>query len=128
MKTEELVIDMNNLYVQGLIKVINDFMLEEASGCIFTEDRLKSNIEKLKDVFPEERKRMVIAGRTPMFSSPTSGLYKLIFKANHTRLSKGSLSTTLKAAFYLLTLKQKRIWTKFGKTLKGTKDYTKYQI
>ena len=31
MKTEELVIDMNNLYVQGLIKVINDFMLEEAS-------------------------------------------------------------------------------------------------
>ena len=25
MKTEELVIDMNNLYVQGLIKVINDF-------------------------------------------------------------------------------------------------------
>ena len=44
MKTEELVIDMNNLYVQGLIKVINDFMLEEASGCIFTEDRLKSNI------------------------------------------------------------------------------------
>lgn len=80
MKTEELVIDMNNLYVQGLIKVINDFMLEEASGCIFTEDRLKSNIEKLKDVFPEERKRMVIAGRAPMFSSPTSGLYKLIFK------------------------------------------------
>ena len=67
--------------VQGLIKVINDFMLEEASGCIFTEDRLKSNIEKLKDVFPEERKRMVIAGRAPMFSSPTSGLYKLIFKS-----------------------------------------------
>ena len=55
-------------------------MLEEASGCIFTEDRLKSNIEKLKDVFPEERKRTVIAGRAPMFSSPTSGLYKLIFK------------------------------------------------
>ena len=80
MKTEELVIDMNNLYVQGLIKVINDFMLEEASGCIFTEDRLKSNIEKLKDVFPEERKRTVIAGRAPIFSSPTSGLDKLIFK------------------------------------------------
>lgn len=80
MKTEELVIDMNNLYVQGLIRVINDFMLEEASGCVFTEDRLKSNIEKLKEVFPEERKRMVIAGRMPMFSSHTSGLYKLIFK------------------------------------------------
>lgn len=80
MKTKELVIDANNLYVQGLIRVINDFMIEEASGCIFTEDRLKSNIEKLKEVFPEERKRMVIAGRMPMFSSHTSGLYKLIFK------------------------------------------------
>lgn len=80
MKTKELVIDANNLYVQGLIRVINDFMLEEASGCIFTEDRLKSNIEKLKEVFPEERKRMVIAERMPMFSSHTSGLYKLIFK------------------------------------------------
>ena len=32
METEELVIDMNNLYVQGLIKAINDFMLEEKSG------------------------------------------------------------------------------------------------
>lgn len=81
MKTN-LVIDMNNLYVQGLIKVINDFMLEEASGCISTEDRLKSNIEKLKNVFCEERKRMVIEGRAPMFTSPTNGLYQLIFKAS----------------------------------------------
>lgn len=80
MKTEELVIDMNNLYVQGLIKAINDFMLEEASGCFATESRLKNKIEKLKDVFPEERERMVIAGHAPMFSPPTSGLYKLIFK------------------------------------------------
>ena len=55
-------------------------MPEEASGCMSTECRLKNKIEKLKDVFPEERKRMVIAGRAPMFSSPTSGLYKLIFK------------------------------------------------
>ena len=29
MKTREVLIDANNLYVQGLIKVINDFMLEE---------------------------------------------------------------------------------------------------
>lgn len=27
METEELIIDTKNLYVQGLIKVINDFML-----------------------------------------------------------------------------------------------------
>ena len=44
METRELVIDANNLYVQGLIKVINDFMLEEASGCCRAESRLKSKI------------------------------------------------------------------------------------
>lgn len=80
MKTREVVIDANNLYVQGLIKVINDFMLEEASGYIFTESRLKNKIEKLKAVFPEERKRMAIAGSAPIFGDPTTGLYKLIFK------------------------------------------------
>lgn len=79
MKTD-LVIDMNNLYVQGLMKVINDFMLEEASGCLGSECRLKSNIEKLKSVFSEERERMVIAGHAPKFTSPTNGLYQLVFK------------------------------------------------
>ena len=38
METEELIIDTKNLYVQGLIKVINDFMLEEASDCFSPED------------------------------------------------------------------------------------------
>ena len=80
MKTREVVIDANNLYVQGLIKVINDFMLEEASGCFSSEGRLKNKIEKLKAVFPEERKRMAIAGSAPIFGDPTTGLYKLIFK------------------------------------------------
>lgn len=80
METRELVIDANNLYVQGLIKVINDFMLEEASGCYRAESRLKSKIEKLKDVFREERKRMAIDGSAPVFGAPTTGLYKLIFK------------------------------------------------
>jgi hypothetical protein len=55
-------------------------MLEEASGYIFTEVRLKNKIEKLKAVFPEERKRMAIAGSAPIFGDPTTGLYKLIFK------------------------------------------------
>ena len=80
MKTEELVIDMNNLYVQGLIKVINDFMLEEASGCIFTEDRLKSNIEKLKDVFPEETQTDGNSRTCTNVLVTDFGLYKLIFK------------------------------------------------
>lgn len=79
---QNIVIDMDNLYVQGLIKVINDFMLEEASGCLSSECRLKTNIEKLKGVFFEERQRMVISGNTPKFTSPTSDLYQLIFKAN----------------------------------------------
>lgn len=81
MKTD-LVIDMNNLYVQGLIKVINDFIVEEASGCLSSECRLKTNIEKLKSVFAEERQQMVISGSTPKFSSPIPGLYQLVFKAN----------------------------------------------
>lgn len=80
METEELIIDTKKLYVQGLIKVINDFMLEEASDCFSPEDRLKDKIKMLKKVFPEERKRMVIAGQTPIFGEPDSGLYKLIFK------------------------------------------------
>ncbi len=77
---EELVIDMNNPYVQGLVKVINKFMLEEASGCLSTEDRLKSDISKLKSLFGEERKCMVIKGRAPMFTNPSAERFKLIFK------------------------------------------------
>lgn len=79
---QNIVIDMNNLYVQGLMKVINDFMLEEASGCLSSECRLKSNIEKLKSVFNEERQHMVISGNAPKFTSPTNGLFQLVFKAN----------------------------------------------
>lgn len=29
---KEIVIDSNNLYVQGLMKIFNRFMIEEASG------------------------------------------------------------------------------------------------
>ena len=52
MKTREVLIDANNLYVQGLIKVINDFMLEEASGYIYTDIIRKSK-------FPQNPKRSV---------------------------------------------------------------------
>lgn len=79
MKVEELVVDTNNIYVQSLIKVINDFLLEEASGCLSSEDRLRDKIEKLKSIFPDERKKMVIRGQAPLFGSPTSGKFKLIF-------------------------------------------------
>lgn len=80
MSTIELIIDTNNPYVQGVMKVINDFMLEEASGNIFTTDRLKKNIDMLRNVFREERKRMVIAGQPPIIGSPTTGEYKLVFR------------------------------------------------
>ena len=80
MKTREVLIDANNLYVQGLIKVINDFMLEEASGYIYTESRLKNKIGQLKAVVPEERKRIAKAGSAPIIGDPTAGLYTLIFK------------------------------------------------
>lgn len=79
---KNIVIDTNNLYVQGLIKVINKFMLEEASGCLFTENRLKSDIEKLKSVFSEERQHMVVLGNAPKFTSPSAERFNLIFKTN----------------------------------------------
>ncbi|WP_294590826.1 hypothetical protein [uncultured Bacteroides sp.] len=78
---QNIVIDMNNLYVQGLVKVINEFMLEEASGFLSTEMRLKSNIEKLKSVFGEERKHMVISGNAPMFTNPSAERFNLVFKS-----------------------------------------------
>lgn len=33
------------MLVQGLIRGINKFMLEEATGCSFTEVRLKNKVE-----------------------------------------------------------------------------------
>lgn len=58
---QNIVIDTNNLYVQGLIKAFNEFMLEETQrGSMFAEVRLKDKIEALKSVFNEERQQMVI--------------------------------------------------------------------
>ncbi|WP_106832243.1 hypothetical protein [Parabacteroides pacaensis] len=79
---QNIIIDANNLYVQGLIKVINQFMLEEASGCSFTERRLEANIERLRKVFGDERKHMAMSSNTPIFGKPSLDKYKLIFKAN----------------------------------------------
>lgn len=78
---KDILIDSNNLYVQGLIKVINDFMLEESSGCTNSELRLKNKIESLKSVFSEERGKMVIAGKPPVFAVPTADEYRLVFSS-----------------------------------------------
>lgn len=84
---KNIVIDANNLYVQGLIKVFNEFILEETQrGSVFAEVRLKDKIQALKSVFNAERQRMVI-GRGQFLSddffqriSPET--HELVFKAN----------------------------------------------
>lgn len=84
---KNIVIDANNLYVQGLIKVFNEFMLEETQrGSIFAEVRLKDKIEALKSVFNEERQRMVI-GREyfkggDLFQRVSPETHELVFKTN----------------------------------------------
>ena len=52
-ESETIIIDIDNPYVKGLIKAMNEFMIEEASGCIYTELRLKNKREKLQDIFRE---------------------------------------------------------------------------
>ncbi len=84
---KNIVIDANNLYVQGLIKVFSEFMLEETQkGSMFAELRLKDKIETLKSVFNEERQRMVM-GRgyfqeSDLFQRVSSETHELVFKAN----------------------------------------------
>lgn len=79
MKTE-LVIDANNLYVQGLIKIINKFMLEEVSDTLNPENRMAKDIGDLRRIFREERQKMVIAGHAPVFGAPKPEWYQIIFK------------------------------------------------
>lgn len=84
---QNIVIDANNLYVQGLIKVFSEFMLEETQrGSMFAEVRLKDKIETLKSVFNEERQRMVM-GRgyfqgQDLFQRVSSETHELVFKAS----------------------------------------------
>lgn len=77
---QNIVIDVNNLYVQGLIRIINRFMLEEVSDIVGPEVRMKDDITTLRRIFREDRKKMVIGGNAPMFSAPKAELYEIIFK------------------------------------------------
>lgn len=84
---KNIVVDANNLYVQGLIKAFNEFMLEETRrGSMFAEVRLKDKIATLKSVFNEERQRMVI-GRgyfqnEDIFQKVSFETHELVFKVN----------------------------------------------
>lgn len=79
---QNIVIDPNNPYVQALIQVINQFMLEEATGCSFTQVRLKNKVEQLQKIFSDERRRMVIGDTVPVFGKPSLDKCKLVFKQN----------------------------------------------
>lgn len=84
---KSIVIDANNLYVQGLIKVFNEFMIEETQrGSMFAEVRLKDKIEMLKSVFNEERQRMVMGRKSfldeDLFQRVSIDTHELVFKAN----------------------------------------------
>lgn len=79
MKKNDIVIDLNNPYVRGLVKAIQEFMYEESGGCMFTESRLKKKIEELKDVFGEERKRMMLSGNIPKFDPRIPDDFRIVF-------------------------------------------------
>ena len=54
---KEIVIDTSNMYVQTLLKIFNEFILEEAAGHSFTEDRLKTKITTARNLFREEKNK-----------------------------------------------------------------------
>ena len=82
METKEVILDTSNVYVQTLMKIFNEFMIEEASGEICTELRLKSKIEQARNLFPDEKRRIVEQNRNvlPIFGRVVFSEYKLIFK------------------------------------------------
>lgn len=84
---QNIVIDVNNLYVQGIVKAFNEFILEETQrGSMFAEVRLKDKLATLKSVFNEERQRMVISKgyfmNNDFFQRVSSETHELVFKAN----------------------------------------------
>lgn len=79
---KEIVIDPSNPYVKTLIKVFNEFMLEEIAGCVFTENRLKTKITQAAALFENERQQLIEQNRgsLPMFSGVNFSDYLLTLK------------------------------------------------
>lgn len=79
---KEITIDANNPYVRTLIKLFNEFMLEEVAGCVFTENRLKTKITQAALLFEEERNQLIAQnrGNLPMFSAVKFSQFNLVFK------------------------------------------------
>lgn len=76
---KDILIDSENLYVRGLIKVINEFLIEDALGCVATGQRLQKNIGHLQAVFMDERKRMMLGDKQPLFNALRYEDYNLVF-------------------------------------------------
>ena len=78
----EVVLDTNNPYVQTLIKIFNEFMLEEASGQIYTELRLKNKIEQARNLFADEKRKIIEQNKftLPIFGRITTSKYRIILK------------------------------------------------
>ncbi|PXV61182.1 hypothetical protein CLV62_12515 [Dysgonomonas alginatilytica] len=79
---KEIVIDTNNLYVRTLMKLFNEFMLEEVAGCVFTENRLKNKITQAALIFEDERKQLIAQnrGNLPMFNAVEFSKFNVVFK------------------------------------------------
>jgi hypothetical protein len=75
----EVVIPMDNIYIQCVFRAFNKFLIEEAQGQAFTTGRLKSDIEKAMDLFRAEKEE-IIAGDRLLFGSWKPEDCVLIFK------------------------------------------------
>lgn len=79
---KEIVIDANNLYIIALVKIFNEFVIEEAAGRIFNERRLKSRVEKAAILYEAERKKLIDQneGKLPVFGFLEFSKYKTVLK------------------------------------------------
>jgi hypothetical protein len=75
----EVVIPLDNIYIQCVFRAFNKFLIEEAQGQAFTTNRLKSDIEKAMDLFRAEKEEIIAGDRLP-FGSWKPENCVLIFK------------------------------------------------
>lgn len=52
---EKIILDMNNDYIKAVIKLFNQFFIEEATGMMNADLRLQHNIVALQKIYRDER-------------------------------------------------------------------------
>ena len=82
MEKQEIILDANNAYVQTLMKIFNEFVLEESFGLLFTELRLKDKIKQARSLFSDERIQLIEQNRNagPIIGQMKFSEYKVIIK------------------------------------------------